>query len=148
MILTCDISTKFGRLHPSELCVELPLILLDGQLAALAQKARSEGRTIGQIIRLAIDLHIAGGCNRSDVHRILGGLRIDSPPDGFGIVEVTLLLPTSRLAELEALASQSDTTTGTLIRGMFCCSLLECSPIQQSPGESQESARLDVMRTS
>ena len=132
-----DTPTKVGQLYPSELCVELPLVLLDGQLAALAQKARTEGRTIGQIIRSAIGLHLAGGCNRCNADCVLGDLRVDSPPDGSGVVEVTLLLPTSRQAELEALASQSDTATGTLIRGMICCSLLACSPTQRSLAKRQ-----------
>ncbi len=131
MIMIRDIPTRLEELDTSDSCVELPLVLLDGQLNALAQEAGAKGRTIGEIIRRAIGLHLAGRCNRCNADCILGDLRIDSPPDGSGIVEVTLLLPRSRLAELETLASQSDTTTGTLIRGMLSCSLIECSPIQQ-----------------
>ena len=132
MILIRDLPTNFGRLDPSDLCVELPLVLLDGQLEALAQEAGGKGRTIGQIIRMAIGLHVGGACNECNADCILGDLRSDSPPEGSGVVEVTLLLPFSRLTELEAIAFQSDTTSGTLIRGIICCLLLKCSPIRRS----------------
>jgi hypothetical protein len=115
MLLTRETHTKYPRLHPTEGCVDLPLFLLDGQLAALEQQARSEGRTIGETIRQAIRLYLAGGCNRCDSDCTWGDVRLDIPPDGSG-VEVTLLLPTSRLVELEALAVQRDTTTAALIR--------------------------------
>ena len=115
MILNREMPTKFGRLHPTaESCVEFPLVFLDEQSASLAQEARSEGRTIGRIIRLAIGLHLAGGCNRCNADCVSGDLRIDSPPDGSGVVEETLLVSKSCLAELEALVSQSDATMGTL----------------------------------
>ena len=136
MFLTRDLQARFEGIHPAGACVELPLILLDGQLAALRQIAGSEWRTIGQLIRLTIAHHLTGRCNRCNSHCILGDLRTDSPLNGSGVVEVPLLLPTSRLAELETLAFQSDTTTATLIRGMVCCSLLECRPIQPPMGES------------
>ena len=124
MIMIRDLPTSLAELDTSDSCVELPLVLLDGQLNALAQEAGAKGRTIGQFIRSAIGLHLAGGCNRCNADCIQGDLQLDSPPYGSGTVEATLLLPTSRLEELETLASQSDTTTGTLIRGMVCCSLL------------------------
>ena len=130
MFLSEDIPTTFGRLQPPESCVDVPLVLLDQQLAALNQRAQSEGRTIGQMIRLAIGLHLAHGCGCCESGWGLGNPRIESPPDCPGIFEVSLLLPSSRVGELEVLAFRCETTTASLIRRMVCCSLLECSSIQ------------------
>jgi hypothetical protein len=136
MILRPDREANFGRLHRGEECVDLPLVLFDGQLAALGQIARSEGRTIGQMIRLALGLHLARECNCCDFDRTSGEARIDSPLDGPVAVEVMLLLPRSRMAALEALASRRGTTTGPLIRRVIGCSLLVGSSIRPPLAES------------
>mgnify|MGYP001797798024 CR=1 FL=1 len=117
------------------------MVLPDQQLAAMNQRARSEGRTIGQMLRLAIGLHLARGCRCCESDSGLGNPRIESPPDGPGIVEVSLLLPSSRVSELEVLAARRDTTTASLIRRMVSCSLLECSSIHQSLGNREGSVR-------
>ena len=63
-------------------------------------------------------------------------LNLDTLSDGPGVLVVTLLLPTSRLAELEVLAARRDTTASTLIRRVVCCSLLRHPPGEQPPNET------------
>ena len=132
MLLTRETQTTFERLRPGEGCVEFPLRLHDEQLAELDHRARTAQRTIGQMIRQAIGLYLAGVRDRCD------GTWGDSPPDvpSDDALTVPLLLPFSRLAELESLAVQRDTTASALVRRVVCCFLLECSSGQQLPIDS------------
>ena len=136
MLLTRETTTTFGRLHPAERCVEFPLLLLDEHLAELEQKARSAQQTIGQMVRQALGLYLAGVRERCGTDDMWGDSHPDVPSDGVGALAVTLLLPMSRLAELEALAARRDTTASALIRRVVCSSLLGRSldrpPINES----------------
>jgi hypothetical protein len=125
MVMARIRQTKFRQRLPSEICVDLPLVLHNGQLAALAQRAGSEEQTIGQIIRSAINVHLAGHCERCHVDSDLRNIQIEASPDGSGIVEVMLLLTAARLAEVVAIARQRGTTSGTLVQRMVSCTLLE-----------------------
>jgi hypothetical protein len=132
MLSTRETQTTFGRLRPGERCVEFPLRLHDEQLSELNHRATTAQRTIGQMIRQAIGLYLAGVSDRCD------GAWYDSPLDVpfDDALTVLVLLPISRLAELEALAAQRDTTASALIRRVVCCFLLECSSGQQLPIDS------------
>jgi hypothetical protein len=136
MLLTRETQTTSGRLHPAERCVEFPLRLLDEHLAELEQQARSAQRTIGQMIRHALGIYLAGVRERCGTDGMWGDSQPDTPSDGPGVLAVTLLFPVSQLAELEALAARCDTTASALIRRVVCSSLLLRSPHQQPPNES------------
>ncbi len=135
MLLTREPPTTFVPLHPAEGCVEFPLLLQDEELAELDQQARSAQRTIGQMIRQALGLYLAGVRDRCDAGGG-GDSQPDTPSDGPGVLAVTLLLPVSRLLELEAIAARGGTTAGALIRRVVWFSLHLRSPHQQPPNDS------------
>ena len=120
MLSTGDTQTKYG-VHPEAACAEIPVLFPDAELAVLEQKAAADGRTIGQMIRLAIGAYLAGGC------RCGADDRLDAVPDSSNVGEIRLLVPTSRLAELQALAARRGTTTDALIRRVVCHSIIGCS---------------------
>jgi hypothetical protein len=135
MIMTRETQKMVEPLHPAEGCVEFPLLLLDEQLAELEGEAKSAQRTIGQMIRQALGDYLAGASKECGA----GGLGAFQPElvlDGSRVLAVTLLLPGSRLAELEALADQFETTVSVLIRRAVCCCLLPLSPNQPPRNES------------
>jgi hypothetical protein len=133
--LTRDPLAAPAGLHPGVGCVEFPLHLLDDHLTELEQRARSEQLTVGQMIRRAVDLHLAGARERGDGSDT-GDTRPDMPPDGSGAIAVTLLFPAAQLAELEALAARRATPMSVLIRRIVHCSLLGRSPDRPPPNES------------
>jgi hypothetical protein len=104
-------------------CVVVPVPLLERQLAALEQKARSERRTIGQTIRVAIALFLAGDCDRCGADGRWGDSPLGAGADDLDVFEVALLLPAVLLAELVVRAAERATTPGELIRHIACCSL-------------------------
>ena len=121
MLLIRKPQTTFGLPHPSEGCVEFPLQLLDEHFVELEQKARAAQRGIGQMLRRALGLYFAGVLDRDLADGMCGDSQPDLPPDGSGVLAVTLLLPISRLTELESLAARRDTTASALIRRVICC---------------------------
>jgi hypothetical protein len=135
MQLTRDPHAPTGPPHPAAGCVEFPLHLLDEHLTELERRAGSEKRTIGQMIRQAVERHLAGARETGDGHDSVGGFQLDVPPDGSGTIAVTLLLPVAQLAQLEALAARRATPTSALIRRIVCSSLLGRSP-DRPPNES------------
>ncbi len=134
-MLKNDTPISVARRHSQEGCVEFPLLLLDEQLAELERQATSEKRTIGQMIRQAIGLYLASKRDRCGTDR-RGDSLPDLPPDGAGVIAVTLLLPRSQLAELESLANQCETAVSVLIRRVVCCCLLPFSAGQPPQKES------------
>jgi hypothetical protein len=96
---------------------------LDRQLAALERKAHAEGRTIGQTIRLAIALFVAGDCDRCAADGRWADSPLGATAGDSGVVEVALLLPLALLPELAARAARRDTALADLIRHVACCSL-------------------------
>ena len=82
------------------------------------------------MIRQAIGLYLDGVRDRYGAEG-LGGDSQPDMPSAAGTLAVTLLLPMSRVAELEALAAQRQTTASALIRRVICCSLLGRSPVQK-----------------
>lgn len=131
MPLTCEPHAPLRRLLPGEGCVEFPLLLLDEHLIELEQKARSENRTIGQMIRQAIGRYVTGAVEPCGTDDKWADSQIDTPFDMSGALVVTLLLPVSRLEELKAIATQRDTTASALIRHVVCRFLLRRSSDQQ-----------------
>ena len=136
MLRTREAHKTFVRLHAAEACVEFPLLLLDEHLAELEQKARSAQRTIGQMIREALGLYLAGRRDRCGTDGMGGGTQPDPPSDDPGVLAVTLLLPVSRLAELEVVAARGGTTAGALIRRVVCSTLLGRTSARRPPEES------------
>ena len=135
MLLTREPQTPFGQLHPAEGCAEFPLLLRDEHWAELQQKATTGQRTIGQMIRQALGHYLAEVRDRRDANDRLD----DSQPDrtdGHGVLTVMLQIPLSRLAELEALAAQRDTTASALIRHVVCFSFLSRSSGPQVPSKT------------
>ena len=130
MLMTRGPLAAFGQRHPAEGCAEFPLLLLDEQWAELQQKARSRQRTIGQMIREALGRYLADEGDRGDAE----GWHGDDHPDltdGHGVVAVTLLLPLSLLAALEALAARRASTTTAVIRRVVCATLIGCQSGRQ-----------------
>ena len=85
---------------------------------------------VGQMIRLAIGNYLACECNRCDYDCEWTCFRLGASPNESGGIVVRLLMPISRLAELEVLAIQRETTPAALVRYVVCGSLLLSSPIQ------------------
>ncbi|HEV3439988.1 MAG TPA: hypothetical protein VG122_21655 [Gemmata sp.] len=131
MPLTSDRHAPLRRLLPGEGCVEFPLLLLDEHLTELEQKAMSEKRTIGQMIRQAIGQYVTRAAEPCGTDDKWADSQLDTPSDMSGSLVVTLLLPVSRLEELESIATQVDTTASALIRRVVCYSLLGRSSVQQ-----------------
>lgn len=135
MLLTREPQTQFGQLHPAEGCAEVPLLLRDEHLAELQQQATSGQRTMGQLIRLALGHYLAEARDRCGADGRLDDDQLDLT-DGQGVLAVTLLLPLSRLAELDAIAVRSATTTSALIRRVVCSSLIRSQASQEPPKET------------
>jgi hypothetical protein len=124
-------------------CIVLPVPFLDRQLAALEQKGAAEGRTIGQTIRLAIGLFLAGNCDRCGANGGWGDSPLDMNSEAdLEVFEVALLVPVALLPELVARATQRETSLGELIRHVACCSLLDQSLISPMPGEARCTPRV------
>jgi hypothetical protein len=130
MLLKNDTRAAVAPPHSAEECVEIPLLLLDGELAELVQRARSAQASVGQMIRQAIGVYIARARDRCDAVDMWGDSQPDASSDEAEALTVTLLLPSSRLVELEALSAQQLITTRTLIRHVVCFSIIGFSPIQ------------------
>ena len=136
MLLKNDTQMAFATPHSASNCVAVPLLLLEQQLAELEQKARSAQRTIGQMIRHALDVYLAGTRGHRNADGRWGDAQYDTLPDGPDALEVTLLMAGSQLAELKSHANQCETAVGVLIRNVVCTLHLERSPGQRVPGES------------
>ncbi|OWK39802.1 hypothetical protein FRUB_05692 [Fimbriiglobus ruber] len=88
------------------------------------------------MIREAIGLYLAGVRDRCSAEGLWANSEPDTPSDESDVHSVTLLLPVSRLAELDAHAASRDTTAGVLIRRLVCSSLLKRSAGERPPNES------------
>jgi hypothetical protein len=135
-LVTQQPQTTFGRFHPSDACVEFPLLLLDEELAELEQSARFAQRTIGQMIRQALGLYLTAVRDQCNDEDGWGDFQPDAPFVGPDVLAVTLLLPASGLAELEAVAARRDAPASTLIRHVIYFALLGRSTRQSPPNES------------
>jgi hypothetical protein len=126
MLLFREPPTALGQRHSAEVCAEVDLLLLDKDLGELQQKATSGQRTIGQMIRLTLGHYLAAMRDRCDADGGQDDAQHDMLIEGSSIITLMLLLPLSRMAELESIAARCDTTASVLIRRVVCSSLIGC----------------------
>ncbi|WP_157369995.1 hypothetical protein [Zavarzinella formosa] len=111
--------------------VHLSLFLFEGEIAALDRQAKLDGMSIGKLIRLEIRIYLSDSQVDKDFEDQYGDSQNYPNSCSPNAMEVMLLLPSARLAELETLATKHDATAIVIVRQIIRCYLLR--EVQSQP---------------